>query len=107
MLKKARVMLLPEKVRVQTSMLWAPDSQDEALHKCRWLLNEDPAFGALPRLKCGPCGVRSMGFVQAGTPNGHGVVFFLVASFTVSPVKEDYSCPVARPAVDLRRGAQG
>ena len=53
-----------------------PDSQDKALYKCRWLLSEDTAFGALPRLKCSPCVVHSVGFVQVGTPNGHGVVFF-------------------------------
>ena len=46
------------------------------LYKCRWLLSEDPAFGALPRLKCGPCAIHSVGFVQAGIPNGHGVAFF-------------------------------
>ena len=37
---------------------------------------EDPAFGALPWLKCGPCAIHSVGFVQAGTPNGHAEVFF-------------------------------
>ena len=44
--------------------------------ECRWLLGEDLAFGALPRLKCGPCAIHSVGFVQAGASNGHGVVFF-------------------------------
>ena len=95
MLKKAGVMLLPEKVGVSLCFLVIKRPCFErqirkTRCKCRWLLSEDLAFGALPRLKCGPCAVHSFTqwvlYRQVLQMVMEWCFLLLVASFTISTV---------------------
>ena len=73
-------MLLPEKVGVPLCFpVIKRPCFERQIHTIRRYTNVVGCSVKILHLELfpgGPCAVHSVGFVQAGTPNGHGMVFF-------------------------------